>query len=50
MSFQKHFKALCRKNYINWYREWHISLLEILLPIGCMIAVASLRSFSESQT
>ena len=38
-GFPRHLLALTRKNFIIWYRTWLGSLLEIVLPVLCMLAV-----------
>ena len=43
MKNLRHFKALMRKNFINWKRTPVGTALEILLPICLMIALAIAR-------
>lgn len=39
-GFFRHFWALSLKNFINWYRTWPGSILEILLPVVIMYLVS----------
>ena len=47
-GFPRHLAALCRKNFIIWYRTWFGSLLEILLPVACMFAVGYFYIFADA--
>lgn len=38
-GFIRHVLALSRKNFVNWYRTWLGSLMEIALPLICMYLV-----------
>jgi K+-transporting ATPase A subunit len=49
MKNLRHFKALMRKNFINWKRTPVGTTLEILLPICLMIALAIARQRIQPQ-
>ena len=49
MAIQLHMKALCRKNAITWKRQWFVSMLEVLMPIACMFAVAAFKGFGQTK-
>jgi hypothetical protein len=40
----RHFKALSRKNAINWRRTWCGSILEILCPAFLMLVLSAARN------
>jgi len=40
----RHFKALARKNFINWYRTPICSFLEIVFPALLMYIIVILRN------
>ena len=42
-SCLRHFKALARKNIINWQRTPVCSVLEVLFPMALMIGLAVIR-------
>lgn len=46
-SNTRHILALTRKNFINWRRTWFGSILEIVVPILCMVAICLLRKYSD---
>lgn len=45
-----HLKALLRKNYIIWKRNWICSLLEILIPVLFAFVFAIFRAASPVET
>ena len=46
----RHFKALMRKNAINWRRTWCGSILEILCPAFLMLILVYARSLIKVTT
>ena len=48
MTQNRHYKALMKKNWINWKRTLCASLTELLCPIVLMSLVALLRGVLES--
>ena len=43
-GFLKHVSALTYKNFINWRRTWFGSLLEIIMPVACMVAIGQIHN------
>ena len=50
MSAHRHFKALMRKNWINWKRTPFGSLIEVLCPSVLMLVLVYLRIAMPAQT
>ncbi len=42
-----HLKALLRKNWILWKRNWFCSIMEIFLPVILLAALFSIRNLVE---
>ena len=40
----RHFKALMRKNFINWWRTPGCTIFELLAPIILMVALTLIRN------
>ena len=50
VKFCRHFRALARKNFINWKRTPVCSILEFLFPVILMSGLAIFRGFVDIST
>jgi len=50
MSFGRHYKALCRKNWLLWKRSLGSSITELVCPVALMAIILLARALINKDT